>query len=87
MLAVTIPLVIGYWLPSFVAIARGHQSWWAIVALNLFLGWTVLGWIFALVWSLTALRGETAVTLRERFHGGGKGEDARLSPNQRERRS
>lgn len=35
MLAVTIPLVIGYWLPSFVAIVRRHQSWCAIVAFNL----------------------------------------------------
>lgn len=69
MLAITISLVIGYWLPSIVAAARGHQNCWAIVAFNLFLGWTVLGWIFALVWSLTAPRWDTAVVTRERFHG------------------
>jgi hypothetical protein len=69
MLAVAISLLIGYWLPSFVAIARGHDSWWVIALFNLFLGWTVLGWIFALVWSLTT-PSETAVTLRERFYGG-----------------
>jgi hypothetical protein len=69
MLVVTISLIIGYWLPSFVAVARGHQSWWVIVMFNLSLGWTVLGWIFALVWSLTTPRWETTVTLREHFHG------------------
>jgi hypothetical protein len=81
MLVVIISLVIGYWLPSFVAVARGHQNWWAIVTCNLFLGWTVLGWIFALVWSLTTPRLETAVTFRERFHGGG--EDESELPGQR----
>jgi hypothetical protein len=71
MMAVTILLGLGYLLPSFVAIARGHQSWWAIVAFNLLLSWTVLGWVFALIWSLTTPRWEIAVTLRERFHGEG----------------
>jgi hypothetical protein len=77
MLAVTIALVLGYWLPLGVAIARGHQNWWAIGALNLFLGWTVLGWIFALVWSLKTPRWETTVILRERFYGAEKGDDER----------
>ena len=69
MAEVTIPLVLVYLLPSFLAIVRGHQSWWAIVALNLVLGWTVIGWIGALIWSLTAPRWETAIVLTERFHG------------------
>ena len=69
MAEVTIPLVLVYLLPSFLAIARGHQSWWAIVTLNLFLGWTVIGWIGALVWSLTAPRWEAAIVLTERFYG------------------
>jgi len=69
MAEVTIPLVLVYLLPSFLAIVRGHQSWWAIVALNLVLGWTVIGWIGALIWSLTPPRWETAIALTERFHG------------------
>jgi len=43
--------VIPYFFPSFVAAARGHRNGRAIVLLNLFLGWTVLGWIVALVWA------------------------------------
>ena len=41
-----------YFLPSLVADCRRHPSAAAILALNLFLGWTALGWVGALVWSL-----------------------------------
>jgi len=77
MAQVTILLVIGYWMPSFLAIVRGHQSWWAIVAFNLFLGWTIVGWIFALVWSLTMPRWHSAVSVSNRFHGDVEAESAR----------
>ncbi|MFN7948399.1 MAG: superinfection immunity protein [Blastocatellia bacterium] len=42
-----------YFLPAVIAILRGKQNWFAISALNFFLGWTAIGWIVALVWSLT----------------------------------
>jgi hypothetical protein len=42
-----------YFLPIVVAIGRKHRNTLAIFILNLFLGWTGLGWIFALVWSCT----------------------------------
>jgi hypothetical protein len=45
-----------YLIPTFVARARRHHNYGAIVALNLFLGWTFLGWVGALVWALTATR-------------------------------
>ncbi len=45
--------VLVYFIPSFVAIARQHPSTTAIFALNLFLGWSFIGWVVALVWSLT----------------------------------
>ena len=45
-----------YFLPSVVAGIRNHHNGAAIATLNLLLGWTVLGWIAALVWSLTATR-------------------------------
>jgi hypothetical protein len=40
-----------YFLPSLVA--RNKRNADAICILNLFLGWTLLGWIAALVWALT----------------------------------
>ena len=42
-----------YFLPAAVAMKRNHPNGGAIFALNLFLGWTFLGWVIALVWSFT----------------------------------
>ena len=41
-----------YLFPSFVAYARKVPSKHAILALNIFLGWTLIGWVISLVWSL-----------------------------------
>jgi hypothetical protein len=56
-----------YFVPALIAILRGHQSWPAIAILDLLLGWSVIGWIIALIWSLTAPRRETVIVLRERW--------------------
>jgi hypothetical protein len=42
-----------YFLPTVLALCRGHLSTFAIFLLNLLLGWTLLGWIIALIWSCT----------------------------------
>jgi hypothetical protein len=49
-----------YFIPAFVAGARGHQNATAIFVLNLFLGWSVLGWVIALVWAFTAVERPSA---------------------------
>ena len=41
-----------YFLPSIVAFARSKRDAGAILVLNLFLGWTAIGWVIALVWAL-----------------------------------
>ena len=46
-----------YFAPSLIANGRGHQDFPAILALNLLLGWTFIGWVWAFVWSLTEVRG------------------------------
>jgi hypothetical protein len=46
-------LVVCYFIPTVVAFSRGHHNAGAICALNVFLGWTVVGWVTALVWALT----------------------------------
>jgi tryptophan-rich sensory protein len=45
-----IPLVL-YFLPSIIALARSKRDTLAIFLLNFFLGWSVIGWIVALVWA------------------------------------
>lgn len=42
-----------YLFPFFIAMLRGHNSAAAIFVLTLFVGWTGLGWLIALIWSLT----------------------------------
>jgi hypothetical protein len=42
-------------LPSIIAFGRRHHNRYAILALNVLLGWTLVGWAVALVWSLTAV--------------------------------
>jgi len=47
-----IALILGiYFLPDWIAQSRGHPNRGSIFILNLFLGWTFLGWVAALVWA------------------------------------
>ncbi len=41
-----------YFLPTFLALARGHSNSFLLAIVNLSLGWTVIGWVGALFWSL-----------------------------------
>lgn len=45
--------VVVLFFPMFVAALRGHRSTLGIGAVCLFFGWTVLGWLVAVVWSLS----------------------------------
>jgi len=42
-----------YFLPTVNAVRSKKTNSGAILLLNLFLGWTFLGWVIALVWSAT----------------------------------
>ncbi|HMH06016.1 MAG TPA: superinfection immunity protein [Terriglobales bacterium] len=41
-----------YFLPSLIALARSKRNLLAIFLLNCFLGWTLVGWVVALVWAV-----------------------------------
>ena len=41
-----------HFLPSFVAGSRHVQNFWWIVLINFFFGWTLIGWVIALVWAI-----------------------------------
>lgn len=54
-----LPLLIGlalYFLPTIIAVAfkKRHAVW--IVLVNALTGWTFIGWVVALTWSLAAAR-------------------------------
>lgn len=44
-----------YFLPSIVANARQHPNFAPIFLINLLTGWSILGWVGALAWALTAI--------------------------------
>nr|WP_166308369.1 superinfection immunity protein [Bradyrhizobium sp. 2S1]MCK7672193.1 superinfection immunity protein [Bradyrhizobium sp. 2S1] len=45
-----------YFLPTYVAWRRAHHALLAIFITNLFLGWTFLGWVAALIWGCTPVK-------------------------------
>lgn len=51
-LLILIPFLGLYFLPTIIAAAREHAQG-PVFALNLFLGWTLIGWVAALVWAVT----------------------------------
>ncbi|MBW5800058.1 superinfection immunity protein [Halomonas elongata] len=61
-------VIAAYMLPTLVAALRKKRNTLAIGALNVLLGWTFIGWVVALVWSLASERdapspnGESGVT-------------------------
>lgn len=42
-----------YFLPTYEAYIRKHRNLAGVALLNIFLGWTLLGWVGALVWSVS----------------------------------
>lgn len=54
-LAILVLMVIGcfYFFPTILSASMRKKNTPAIGALNLLLGWTFIGWVAALVWTLT----------------------------------
>jgi len=50
-----------YFLPTIIALIKSKRDTVAILLLNLFLGWSIIGWIIALVW---AAKNDTPVVVR-----------------------
>lgn len=50
-----------YFLPVIVALVKSRRDTLSICLLNLFLGWTFIGWVVALVW---AFKPEAAAVAR-----------------------
>jgi hypothetical protein len=50
-----------YFLPTIVAFGRARHNKVAILVLNLFLGWTVIGWVISLVWAVSSSQPQVIV--------------------------
>lgn len=55
-IATALLLIGAYFAPSIIAMSRKHPSKGAIIVLNVVLGLTAIGWIVALIWSLSATK-------------------------------
>ena len=51
-LLIIVLIFAAYFLPTLVAFLRQHRNMFAIFLLNLLLGWTALGWVGSLIWSI-----------------------------------
>jgi 4-hydroxybenzoate polyprenyltransferase len=58
-------MLLTYFLPSLIVYNRKPNNWLGVFALNIFLGWSFLGWVIALVW---ACSGESEVQQQRRVH-------------------
>lgn len=45
-----------FFLPAIMGFLRSHPRRWAILILVFVLGWTLVGWLVALIWSLSGKR-------------------------------
>ena len=59
-------VVLFFFGPMAVAISRRHKNRYPIILVNLFLGWTVIGWFIALVWAWTDNVDESWETLHRK---------------------
>ena len=46
--------IVAYFIPGIIAVSRRHRKATYILLVNLFFGWSVLGWIIALLWAFRA---------------------------------
>jgi hypothetical protein len=51
-----LPTLVIYFIPTIIALARHAKNITGIVLLNIFAGWTFVGWIIALIWSIVDLK-------------------------------
>lgn len=56
-------LFVMYWLPTIIAIVRRTPSALGVAAINFFLGWTIIGWIVALILALATPPAAERVTV------------------------
>jgi len=50
-LVLIIVVILLYFIPSFVAWKKQCST--GVIILNIFLGWTFIGWVVALIWAVT----------------------------------
>lgn len=52
LLGVMVVLVVLYFVPAIIGVLRGVRNLGSVFVINLFLGWTLIGWVAALAMSV-----------------------------------
>ncbi len=52
-----------YFLPTLIEVLRGHPQKVPIFILDLLAGWTMVGWVVAIVWSCTKFEGNARASV------------------------
>lgn len=55
-LAILVVVVLGYFFPTIIAASRSHHQTGMVAVLNIFLGWTFIGWVVALAISCGSVK-------------------------------
>ena len=55
LIVLVVVVIVGglYFLPTIIGFLRNKRNKMAILALNFFLGWSLVGWVISMVWALT----------------------------------
>jgi hypothetical protein len=54
---ISIVVIILYLIPTYIAIQRKHPNVLPIAIINIFLGWTYIGWVITLAWACYKIEG------------------------------
>lgn len=49
---VMIPLLLAYFIPSIIAFTKNKDNKTTVLILNIFIGWSIIGWIVVLILAL-----------------------------------
>lgn len=66
-LLIVLFLLVMYFLPTIVAINRGHPNKMPIFIINIFLGFTLLVWVISLAWACAHISDEDMVKIKEKL--------------------
>lgn len=68
-----------YFLPSMIAIQRSHKNLIGVILVNFLLGWTMIGWVVAIVWAF--LRNESEDKASANQTGTGRVDESKPASN------
>lgn len=66
LIAIMVALVAGYFLPAIIGARRHISTSGVLFVVNLFFGWTVIGWLFCMLWAATGATREQDAFFKNR---------------------